>query len=129
MSKTLTQVMIIIHHRKVQELNFRLESKLNKIMCSPISLPSILFAIETMIATEIVLQSAGAGRRRRLEYRNPDGEMFINDTPLPLGALPGGMHRCQTHVHGWELPLSWDPLSRGRGLFLKQTLPRPPTDV
>ena len=53
----------------------------------------------------------------------PDGEVFIYDTPPPLGALPGGRRGHQTHVHGWELPLRWDPLSRGRGLFLKQTLP------
>ena len=46
-----------------------------------------------------------------------------------LGALSGGWRRRQTHVHGWELPLRWDLLSQGRGLFLKQTLPRPPTDV
>jgi len=51
----------------------------------------------------------------------PDGEMFINDTPPPLGVLPGGRQRRQTHVHGWELPLRWDLLSQGRGLFLKQT--------
>ena len=70
MSKTLTQVMIITHHRKVQALKFLLESKLNKIMCSPVSSPSSLFAIETMIAMEVVLQSTGAGRRRVLEYRN-----------------------------------------------------------
>ena len=40
-----------------------------------------------------------------------------------LGALPGGRQRRQTHVHGWELPLRWDLLSQGRGLFLKQPLP------
>jgi hypothetical protein len=61
-------------------------------------------------------------------FQHPDVEMFINDTPLPLGVtvLPGGTQagrrqRRQTHVHGWELPLRWDLLSQGRGLFLKQT--------
>ena len=53
----------------------------------------------------------------------PDGEVFIYDTPPPLGALPGGRQGRQTHVHGWELPLRWDLLSQGRGLFLKQTHP------
>ncbi len=46
-----------------------------------------------------------------------------------LGALRGSRQRHQTHDHGRELPLRWDLLSQGRGLFLKQTLPRPPTDV
>ena len=40
-----------------------------------------------------------------------------------LGALPGGRQRRQTPVHGWELPLRWDLLSQGRGLFLKQPIP------
>ena len=30
----------------------------------------------------------------------PDGEVFINDTHPPLGALPGDRHGRQTHVHG-----------------------------
>ena len=30
----------------------------------------------------------------------PDGEVFIYDTPPPLGALPGGRRGRQTHVHG-----------------------------
>ena len=52
---------------------------------------------------------------------------------LGTPALPGGRQGRQTHVHGWELPLRWDLLSQGRGLFLKQPLPGgvplPPTDV
>jgi hypothetical protein len=42
---------------------------------------------------------AGAGQEI------PDGEMFIKDTPPPLGVLPGGRHRRQTHVHGWDFAL------------------------
>ena len=39
------------------------------------------------------------------------------------------MQGSQTHVHGVESAEVWDPLSLGRGLFLKQTLSRPPTSV
>ena len=48
-----------------------------------------------------------------------------------LGALHGGRRGHQTHVHGRRsrlLPLRWDLLSQGRGLF-QQTLPeKPPGD-
>ena len=39
-------------------------------MCSPISSPSVLFTIETMIAMKIMLKSTGAGRQRVLKDRN-----------------------------------------------------------
>ena len=32
--------------------------------------------------------------------RNPDGKVFIDRTPSPLGALPGSRRGRQTHVHG-----------------------------
>jgi hypothetical protein len=56
--------------------------------------------------------------------RFPMERCLLTLHPPPLGALPGGRQGRQTHVHSRELPLRWDPLSRGRGLFLKQTLPQ-----
>ena len=61
-------------------------------------------------------------------------ERCLLNIPPPLGAT--AMQGAPDPRSRREEPLRWDPLSRGRGLFLKQTLPektpggpRPPTDV
>ncbi len=58
----------------------------------------------------------------------PDGEVLIDDTPPPRRPARRQARAPDPHSRR-EQPLRWDPLSRERGLFLKQTLPRTPTDV
>jgi hypothetical protein len=54
---------------------------------------------------------------------HPDGEVFIDDTPPPPRRPARRQARAPDPRSRREEPLRWDPLSRGRGLFLKQTLP------
>ena len=67
MGVSLEHLLVIIHYLNVQALKLFLERKLNKIMCSSVSPPSVLLTVEpveAMVIVKFMMLTARAYRSR-----------------------------------------------------------------
>jgi hypothetical protein len=70
-----TQLMIIVRDVNVQALKFLLDSKLDKIVRSPVRPTCILFTIKAVVAMKIMILPAWTDRRRGQEGRDREAEL------------------------------------------------------